>query len=174
MINWRLKRSRKAWKKKCSDLKRTQKRFVLRHETLQQQLDKTGKYLSKDGLYFLKMQLQLASKRSRGRRYSNELKSMALAIYYKGPRVYKFLSSIFALPSKSTLSLWLQGASEIHSFQVWLERFGTRSTHMGINLRKLQIAKKSCPRRTIFHLQEFQLPIIFTETATTDAIDFSQ
>ena len=39
------------------------------------------------------------------------MKSLALSLYYKGPRAYKFLSGVFSLPSKSSLQLWMQGLS---------------------------------------------------------------
>jgi hypothetical protein len=109
VINWRLNRARQAWKKKYAVLKQAKKQPMLGGKSLTEHLVTTGKFLSKEGKNFLLAQLHLASKRAKGRRYSNEFKCMALAIYYKGPKAYKFLASMFALPSRSTLNLWLQG-----------------------------------------------------------------
>ena len=39
----------------------------------------------------------------RGRRYSDDVKSFALTVYYYSPRGYNFLHSVFCLPNVSTL-----------------------------------------------------------------------
>ena len=67
-----------------------------------------SKFLNTDCLSWLEMQLRMAKRSPRGRRYSNYAKQFALNLYSHGPKAYRFLSSIYALPSKSTLSVWLQ------------------------------------------------------------------
>lgn len=52
---------------------------------------------------FLKAQIEHIGKSKKGSRYSNDYKKFALTIYFLGPKVYKYLSGIFRLPSKSTL-----------------------------------------------------------------------
>ena len=47
----------------------------------------------------------------RPRRYTNGMKNLALSLFYKGPKAYNFLSSIFTLPSKASLHLWLHRLS---------------------------------------------------------------
>ena len=50
----------------------------------------------------------MAKRCPRGRRYNDNGKQFALNLYCHGPKAYRFLSRIFTLPSKSTLSVWLQ------------------------------------------------------------------
>lgn len=52
---------------------------------------------------FFKMQLKNSGKKNRGRRYSLEQKSLSLSLYKHGPRCYRFMQKIFALPCKRTL-----------------------------------------------------------------------
>jgi len=110
VVTCRLKRSRQAWKNKYKTLKQStlKQTSPTRHSDL---LASAEKLLTKEGSTFLAAQLHLASKRAKGRRYSAHMKSVALSLYYKGPRAYNFLSGIFALPSKSSLCLWLQRMS---------------------------------------------------------------
>lgn len=53
---------------------------------------------------FLKMQINLCTKKKNARRYTSEEKIIALSIMKQSPKCYKFLSKIFILPSKSTLN----------------------------------------------------------------------
>jgi DNA transposase THAP9 len=68
----------------------------------------TEKLLSADGQSFFETQLKLATRHSKGRRYSNSMKNLSLSLHYRGAKAYRFLSTIFTLPSKSSLHLWLQ------------------------------------------------------------------
>ena len=49
------------------------------------------------------MQLELHSKKTHGRRYSNEMKSLAISLYHASGKAYRLLSKLFILPTKSSL-----------------------------------------------------------------------
>lgn len=57
---------------------------------------------------FIMSQIKIQKKKCQGRRYSLNDKITALSIYKTSPKGYKFLSSLFTLPSKKTLSSLLQ------------------------------------------------------------------
>lgn len=111
VVNCRLKHQRDAWKKKYLNLKKKLKMNKHKFLKLNDILSVTEKHLSKAGHAFLAAQINLSSKRAKGRRYTCGMKSLALSLFYKGPRAYNFLSNIFTLPSKSSLHLWLQRLS---------------------------------------------------------------
>lgn len=68
---------------------------------------KVIKYLSKrfnpDQMTFFELQLRNIGKKNHGQRYTNEEKTMMLAIYKRGPRVYRYIAMLFGLPSRRTL-----------------------------------------------------------------------
>lgn len=51
----------------------------------------------------VKSQINLINKKKQGFRYDNEIKQLALNIYFLGPRVYKLLINVLSLPSITTL-----------------------------------------------------------------------
>lgn len=53
---------------------------------------------------FIEMQINLCTKKKKGRRFTLEEKLIALAIMKQGPKCYRFLHKIFILPSTSTLN----------------------------------------------------------------------
>lgn len=53
---------------------------------------------------FLWMQINQCTKKSRGRRFTDEEKLIAMAILKQSPKCYKFLHKIFILPSKYTIN----------------------------------------------------------------------
>lgn len=57
---------------------------------------------------FLKAQLTLLNKAPRGSRYNDELKQLALSLYFLGPKAYKKFSEFQRLPSKSTLHRFMR------------------------------------------------------------------
>ena len=59
-------------------------------------------------LPFFEKQLHFSQDAPKGRRYSTDAKLLALSLHSYGPQAYRFLSQMFALPSRSTLSVWLQ------------------------------------------------------------------
>ena len=52
---------------------------------------------------FVKMHLELHSKKSHWRRYSNEMKSLAISLYRASGKAYRLLPKLFILPTKSSL-----------------------------------------------------------------------
>ena len=56
---------------------------------------------------FVRMQIRLHGKKKQGRRYSPELKSLAISIFHASGKAYRLLSNIFILPSKSTLHRYI-------------------------------------------------------------------
>jgi hypothetical protein len=52
---------------------------------------------------FVKMQVNLHSKKKKGRRYSPQLKSLAISIYHASGKAYRMLSKLFILPTKTSL-----------------------------------------------------------------------
>lgn len=50
------------------------------------------------------MQIKQSTRKTKGRRFTNEEKLIALSIMKQSPKCYKFLHKIFILPSKSTLN----------------------------------------------------------------------
>jgi len=64
--------------------------------------------LNPESKKFIRTQLQMAQVAPKGRRYSDDAKLFALSVFHQGPKAYRLLSSVFSLPSKSTLCLWMQ------------------------------------------------------------------
>lgn len=50
------------------------------------------------------MQIQQCTRHTKGRRYTDEEKLIALSIMKQSPKCYRFLQRIFILPSKNTLN----------------------------------------------------------------------
>ncbi|CAB4002972.1 Transposable element P transposase, partial [Paramuricea clavata] len=55
----------------------------------------------------ISLQIDLHKKKNKGQRYSPEMKSFALSLYYISGKAYKLLSKFFKLPSKSSLMKWV-------------------------------------------------------------------
>lgn len=53
-------------------------------------------------LEFFKSQIKSQTKKPKGRRYSLNDKILSLSLYKNSPKGYRFLSTIFAFPSKKT------------------------------------------------------------------------
>ena len=77
-------------------------------QTPQQLIAKMSQFVNKDIFYFLKGQIINGVKSKTGIRYGVQERRFALAVYHHSPKAYKFLSSIFQLPSVSTLHSWLR------------------------------------------------------------------
>lgn len=105
--NCRRKRACKMWKKKYMGVIAKSRVPKSTLKSVDEILSSTAKLLTKDGQQFFATQLHFASKRARGRRYSNEMKCLALQLFHRGPKAYNFLSSIFTLPSRSSLCMWI-------------------------------------------------------------------
>lgn len=52
----------------------------------------------------INMQINLCTKKKKGRRFTREEKLIALSIMKQSPKAYRFLHRIFILPSRSTLN----------------------------------------------------------------------
>ena len=85
-------------------------------ETPSQVVKAASHYLSGSCLTLFETQLKFSKVSPKGRRYSNDAKLLALSLYSHGPRAYRFLSEMFALPSRSTLSVWLQSLQILPGF----------------------------------------------------------
>lgn len=62
-----------------------------------------SKHFKPDQMTFFELQLRNIGKKNHGQRYTNEEKTMMLAIYKRGPRVYRYVALLFGLPSRRTL-----------------------------------------------------------------------
>lgn len=75
-------------------------------------LEDVHKYLEKNcsekSCKLIKTQLNLLSKAPKGCRYSDEYKQFALSVHFLGPKAYKQFSTMYKLPSKSTLNKFLK------------------------------------------------------------------
>lgn len=78
----------------------------------------------------MEVQLRNIGKRNHGQRYTHEEKCLMLAIYKRGPRVYRYISMLFGLPSRRTLCR--------HSA---LLKFGT-----GINVKLFELLKSTASK----------------------------
>lgn len=71
-------------------------------------IEDVHKYLEKnyseESCKSLKTQLNLLNKSPKGCRYTDEFKKFALSVYFLGPKAYKQFSTLYRLPSKSTLN----------------------------------------------------------------------
>lgn len=70
-------------------------------------INDSRQFLKPESYDFLASQLRLSACKPKGRRYSVDMKLMALSLHNFGARAYRFLSRIIALPSKTSLCLWL-------------------------------------------------------------------
>jgi len=58
--------------------------------------------------FILKNQLKLANINKYGRRYKENQKSFAFALYYNSPKAYNFMRKYLCLPTVISLRNWLQ------------------------------------------------------------------
>ena len=79
-----------------------------KHHNLQQAINTLHKALPAHIVKFVESQMKVSSaKVPKGRRYSNETKTFALTLYHISEKAYKLVSSLFCLPSKSSLRKWV-------------------------------------------------------------------
>ena len=67
-----------------------------KEQTLQEALSKLPENLA----HFVQMQLELHSRKKKGRRYSPQMKSTAVSLYRASGKAYRVLSKLFILPTK--------------------------------------------------------------------------
>ncbi len=80
-------------------------------KTPHQLIARVAKYLEPKVLDFFKGQILSGVTSKTGRRYGVQERRFALATHYHSPKTYRFLASIFKLPSVSTLHSWLRNVS---------------------------------------------------------------
>ena len=68
--------------------------------------------LSRSQKIFIEMQLRNVKLKPKGRRFSMEEKVLALSLYKRSPRCYRYLAHLFILPSPATLRQLLK---KVHS-----------------------------------------------------------
>ena len=56
---------------------------------------------------FIDVQIDLHSKKNKGKRYTPEMKSFALSLFHISGKAYRLLSKFFNLPSKRSLLNWI-------------------------------------------------------------------
>lgn len=71
--------------------------------TVENLLSLCEQHLSPAVLTIVKSNLMCKTRNPHGYRYTNDMKQLALTIYFLGPSVYRFLKSILSLPSVRTL-----------------------------------------------------------------------
>ncbi|XP_046864095.1 uncharacterized protein LOC124458024 [Xenia sp. Carnegie-2017] len=68
-------------------------------QVLENALEKLPDHLAN----FVRTQIKLHTAKKKGRRYSPEMKSMAISLYHSSGKAYRLLSKLFILPSKTSL-----------------------------------------------------------------------
>ncbi len=84
--------------------------------SVEQVISDVGKYLKGDAFNFVAHQLRMSQHPPKGRRYSDEMRLLSLALYNSGPKAYAYLSEIFVLPSKVSLTKWLRNVRSSPGF----------------------------------------------------------
>ncbi|XP_032888325.1 THAP domain-containing protein 1-like [Amblyraja radiata] len=94
-------------KKRVEQLKQSMEKVTKESETISDLIRGAGEFLQGPALSFFASQLQNASGRKRGRRWSYSDKVVALSLYHQSPRAYRFCQRIFTLPLITLLHRWL-------------------------------------------------------------------
>ena len=63
--------------------------------------------LPKNLANFIRMQIKLHSRKKHGRRYSPEMKSIAISLFLASGKAYRLLSKLFILPDKSSIHRYI-------------------------------------------------------------------
>ena len=95
-------------KLKAKSVNRLSKAYNKYKTCLNTLTNNVGKVLHGDSLAFVNHQLRMASRPPKGRRYSLDMRLLSLSLYNSGPKAYKYLATIFCLPSKRSLTKWLE------------------------------------------------------------------
>lgn len=102
---------------------------------------------------FIQSQYRLASGHKKGRRYNNNDKEFALALYYSSTKSYSLLQTLFCLPSISSLRLWL---SSLH-------------VTCGINSSVLQLLKIKAQK---LKPEEKVISLVFDEISLQEHLNY--
>ena len=73
------------------------------NKALEDALQKLPKNLAN----FIRMQMKLHLRKKHGRRYSSEMKSIAISLYHASGKAYRLLSKLFILPEKSSIHRYI-------------------------------------------------------------------
>ena len=76
--------------------------------TPEQLLAKAAEFLPPQLIEYVKGQITKAVTSKKGRRFRVQERKFALGILYHSPKTYRYLSSMFMLPSVSALHSWLR------------------------------------------------------------------
>ena len=97
-----------AEKRKVRELKwqlREKKKFTPSTTHKQNTIAAMGKYIEGPAHDFFAAQVENAGRSATGRRWTDEVKVLALGIHNESSKAYRFLSEFFILPSEKTLEL---------------------------------------------------------------------
>ena len=102
----RKKRQRKvieAKNKKITRLNKKLSKVIQNKKTQESALDDALKKLPPHLAGFVKLQFDLHAAKKHGRRYSPEMKSLAISLFHASGKAYRLLSKLFILPTRSSL-----------------------------------------------------------------------
>ena len=105
-----------AQNKRIKRLKATIKRLKSSKKNPSEALEKALEKLPKNLANFVKAQIKLHGTRKKGRRYSPELKSLAISIYHTSGKAYRLLTKLFILPTKSSLRRYISKMPTLPGF----------------------------------------------------------
>lgn len=69
-------------------------------------------------LAFINCQIEMAKRKKQGFRYQEDMKSLALDIYFHSSKCYRMLSKMFKLPSVRSLQIWLKNVEMVPGFSL--------------------------------------------------------
>jgi hypothetical protein len=100
----KLQRSNDKLRKRLSRAKTPAKQVASLKKRKQDTIDQVSQFLGGLSLQFVIAQIILSgNKSSNGKRYSDDMKTLALSIFNSSPKTYRLLRRIFQLPCISTL-----------------------------------------------------------------------
>ena len=104
----RKKKLKHTIKSKNDQIKKIKKKLNLKRKSNREKtIDQALSQLPPTMANFIRDQINLHSKKSKGRRYSPEMKTIALSLYHASGKAYKILSKLFILPNKSSLKRFI-------------------------------------------------------------------
>lgn len=93
----RLLQNKNKFKSRVQLAEKFEKMYTINNNNMLNKLNTTT-------LAFFRSQIKFQTVKPRGRRFSLQDKILSLSIFKNSPKAYRFLSTIFALPSKKTLT----------------------------------------------------------------------
>ena len=123
----RKQRQKRLIEAKNNKLRKVSKSKITQGKALNEALSKLPDNLSN----FVKMQFKVHSSKKHGRRYSPEMKSLAISLYHASGKAYRLLAKLFILPSKSSLKNYISRLpTEAGISQETLNTIKQKFTHM--------------------------------------------